>query len=175
MMGVTAENRRKDRGKARVSARGVAREKAGKRRSAVPTLLSLVLLVVVVAVAFFGRTALVSAAPGLARLYAAIGMPVNVLGLDLVDVYPSRDVEGGAPGLVVEGTIVNVASRQVDVPSLRLTLLDAAGERVGGWQAEPSLTRLAPGESQKFRTRLASPPDQARKVSVSFASPGTKG
>lgn len=175
MMGVTAENCREDRGKARVSARGVVREKAGKRRSAVPTLLSLVLLVVVVAVAFFGRTALVSAAPGLARLYAAIGMPVNVLGLDLVDVYPSRDVEGGAPGLVVEGTIVNVASRQVDVPTLRLTLLDAAGERVGGWQAEPSLTRLAPGERQKFRTRLASPPDQARKVSVSFASPGTKG
>ena len=154
---------------------GTAGKAAGQRRSAVPTLLSLVLLVAVVAVAFLGRTALVSAAPGLARLYAAIGLPVNVVGLDLVDVYPSRDVEGGAPGLVVEGTIVNIASGQVDVPSLRLTLLDAAGERVGGWQAEPSLTRLAPGERQKFRTRLASPPDQARKVSVSFASPGTKG
>ncbi len=89
---------------------GTAGKAAGQRRSAVPTLLSLVLLVAVVAVAFLGRTALVSAAPGLARLYAAIGLPVNVVGLDLVDVYPSRDVEGGAPGLVVEGTIVNVAS-----------------------------------------------------------------
>ncbi|MCX5477537.1 DUF3426 domain-containing protein [Kaistia geumhonensis] len=158
-----------------MSARGAAGEKAGQRRSAVPTLLSLALLVIVVAVAVLGRTALVGAAPGLARLYAAVGVPVNVVGLDLVDIYPSRDVEGGAPGLVVEGTIVNVTSRKVDVPSLRLTLLDASGERVGGWQAEPTLTRLAPGESQKFRTRLASPPDQARKVSVSFASPGTKG
>jgi hypothetical protein len=53
--------------------------------------------------------------------------------------------------------------------------MDGAGIQVGGWQAEVNKRRLAPGDSQTFRTRLASPPDSAKKVSVSFVATGVKG
>ena len=138
-------------------------------------LVALVLLVAVAAGAILARRPLVAAVPGLAGLYRTLGLDVNRTGLALVDVHALRDVADGAAGLVIEGSIKNVTGAAVEVPPLRLVLVDGAGERVGGWQAEPAEQRLAAGESQKFRTRLATPPDPARKVVVSFALAGTKG
>ncbi len=139
------------------------------------TLVALALLVAVAAGGILARRSLVEAAPGLASLYAELGLDVNRTGLAFGDVHALRDVADGAAGLVVEGTIRNVSSAAVEVPPLRLVLVDGAGERVGGWQAEPAQPRLLAGETQKFRTRLATPPDPARKVQVSFALAGTKG
>ncbi|HWJ76434.1 MAG TPA: FxLYD domain-containing protein [Kaistia sp.] len=139
------------------------------------TLVALALLVAVAGGAVLCRKPLVAAAPGLAGLYRHAGLDVNRTGLAFDDVHTLRDVADGAAGLVVEGAIRNVTDAAVDVPPLRLVLIDGAGERVGGWQAEPDQRRLDAGASQKFRTRLAAPPDPARKVSVSFALPGTKG
>ncbi|WP_073052991.1 FxLYD domain-containing protein [Kaistia soli] len=139
------------------------------------TLVALALLVAVVGGAVLFRLPIVAAAPGLASLYRHLGLDVNRTGLAFDDVHTLRDVAAGATGLVVEGTIRNVTDGTVEVPPLRLVLIDGAGERVGGWQAEPDKRRLEAGATQKFRTRLATPPDPARKVSVSFALPGTKG
>ncbi len=138
------------------------------------TLVALVLLVAVVAGAVLARKSLVAAAPSLASLYALLGLDVNRTGLDFVDVHALRDVAGGAAGLVIEGNIRNVTDASVEVPPLRLVLVDGSGARVGGWQVEPDRPRLDAGETQKFRTRLAAPPDPARKVQVSFALAGTK-
>lgn len=140
-----------------------------------PAILALALLAAVLVGAVAARRPLVAMAPGLASLYGRLGLDVNRVGLALDDVRTLRDVADGAPGLVVEGTIRNLGSAVAEVPPLRLVLVDGAGVRVGGWQQEPGQPRLQPRETQKFRARLATPPDQARKVSVSFALGGTEG
>lgn len=140
-----------------------------------PALVALALLVGLVAGAVAARKPLVAVAPGLAGLYERIGLDVNRTGLVFVDLHTIRDVVDGAPGLVVEGTIRNATGATVGVPPLALDLIDGAGGRVGGWQAEPGRASLAAGESQPIRTRLAMPPDQARQVSVSFVLPGGRG
>lgn len=151
-------------------------EAAGKRGALdVRTLVALALFLAVVVGVVLCRKPLVAAVPGLASLYEHLGLDVNRTGLAFDDVHTLRDVAAGSAGLVVEGTIRNVTDGAVEVPPLRLVLVDGAGERVGGWQAEPDQRRLEPGATQKFRTRLAAPPDPARKVQVSFALPGTKG
>ncbi len=121
------------------------------------------------------RWSFVEAAPGLTILYAELGRDVNRRGLALDDVRALRDVADGAAGSVVDGSIKTVADQSVDVPRLRPVPVAGSGERAGGWQAEPAQTRLSAGESQKFRTRLATPPDPARKVQVSFALARMKG
>jgi hypothetical protein len=110
------------------------------------------------------RVPIVSAAPGLASLYARLGAPVNVRGLDFRNVATTRDSVAGAPGVAVEGEIVNVARGAADVPPIRLTLENASGKVVATWNAEAERHRLGVGESTRFRTRLAAPPDAGKLV-----------
>lgn len=137
-------------------------------------LLVLGLVVLVVAGAVVFRKPLVGMAPGLASLYARAGLPVNRVGIDFEAVSTGRDVEDGTAGIVVEGTLRNVTSGDVDVPPVRLVLLDAGGKDVKSWSATPEKSRLAGRETLKFRTRIAAPPDSARRVSVSFALAATE-
>lgn len=129
---------------------------------------SLLLLAVLVAAFLLGRVPLVAAAPGLASLYARLGLPVNLRGLDLGNVAMVRDVEGGAPGLVVSGEIVNPGGAPRGLPALRFTLYDGRGREVGGWSTELDHAPLSAGETAPFRSRLANPPEAARQLVLRF-------
>ena len=72
--------------------------------------------------------------------------------------------------LVVEGSIVNVTKRPVEVPRLRLSVLNEARSEVYSWTALPSRSILNPGEGLPFRSRLASPPAETHTVQVRFFS-----
>ena len=129
---------------------------------------SIVLLVALVA-AFLGfRRVLVAAVPGLSGLYARLGLPVNVRGLDFRDVGATRDSVDGASGLVVSGQIVNPGGVSRPLPALRFTLYDGQGREVGGWSANVEHPPLAGGEAAPFRSRLADPPEAARQLQLRF-------
>jgi hypothetical protein len=68
----------------------------------------------------------------------------------------------------VEGNIVSVASKAVEVPRLRFAMRSEAGNEVYAWTAMPSREVLGPGETLPFRSRLASPPGEGRDVMVRF-------
>lgn len=115
-----------------------------------------------------GRTQVVRFAPQTASLYAAIGLAVNLRGLAFESVKTTRETSEGVTVLVVEGTIVNVTSRTVEVPRLRFGVRNGAGLEIYAWTSVPARTILAPGDAVEFRSRLASPPADARDVVVRF-------
>jgi hypothetical protein len=71
---------------------------------------------------------------------------------------------------VVEGNIFNAARKPENVPRLKFVVRNAARQEIYSWTAVPSRTALPPGEAVSFRTRLASPPADARDVLVRFVT-----
>jgi hypothetical protein len=125
-------------------------------------------LVLVIVGLIAGRHSVVRAAPQTASLYAAIGMPVNLRGLSFKDIRTSREVQDGVPVLLVEGKIVAVGEKPVEVPRLRFALLDVKGAEIYAWTTVASRSVLGSGEEIPFRSRLAAPPPEGRDVRVRF-------
>jgi hypothetical protein len=128
----------------------------------------ILLLVGVVAALIAWRGSIVRHAPQMASLYGAIGLPVNLRGLNFTEVKVSRDIHDGVAVLVVEGSIVSAASKPVEVPRLRFAMRNEAGGEIYAWTAMPAREVLEPGETLAFRSRLASPPGEGRDVTVRF-------
>ena len=128
------------------------------------------ILVAVLAGLVAGRAQVVRQAPQSAALYNAVGLPVNLRGLDFKDVRISGETEDDVPVLVVQGTIVNSVKRPVEVPRMRFALLNPSGLETYAWTAMPARTVLGEGETLAFRSRLASPPPDIRDVQVRFSN-----
>lgn len=114
------------------------------------------------------REAVVRALPQTAKLYALIGRPVNLRGLEINAVASRILDEGDVPLLVVDGEIRNVTDRAVTVPSLRFGLDGERDREIYAWTVPADRPTLEPGESIVFRRRLASPPQEAKTVRVRF-------
>jgi predicted Zn finger-like uncharacterized protein len=127
-----------------------------------------VTLAACVAALIIARTTVVQIFPQTASLFAAMHLPVNLRGLDFTDVKSSEEFDQGVPVLVVDGKIVNLTNRIMDVPRLRIAVRNAAGHEVYAWTAVAQSPILGPRDSLPFRTRLASPPSDARDVVVRF-------
>lgn len=116
------------------------------------------------------REAIVTQFPQLAAPYAAIGLPVNVVGLQFADVRTLESLQDGTQVLVVDGSVQNVASRAVGVPPVVVTLSDRKGISLYAWSVTPKVSVLAPGEAVAFETRLSTPPADATSVTLSFGA-----
>ena len=117
------------------------------------------------------REQVVRLLPQTARLYAAAGLKVNLRGIEIRNVQSRVVSEGEDSVLVVDGELVNIAGRRVDVPRLHFALLGPEGRQVFVWSAQADRPALQPGETLPFRRRLAAPPADAREVSVRFLTP----
>src|SRR5690606_33587012 len=118
--------------------------------------------------ALAARATIVGMAPALGGLYAAIGFPVNLRGLELRDVKTTREMQDGIPVLVIEGEVVNVAKHPVEIPRLRLAVLGGEGQELYSWTTLLQRSILSGDEKVAFKSRLASPPPEGRKVLVRF-------
>jgi len=128
--------------------------------------LVLVLSLSVIALAVLLRTPMVAAFPSLASLYQMVGMPVNLRGLDFANLQMLREVDNGQPVLVVEGELFNPGTLERVVPAIRFSLRGDDAQEIYAWSIEPKTTMLTPGATMRFRSRLASPPDQAADIQV---------
>jgi predicted Zn finger-like uncharacterized protein len=142
------------------------------KRSLLRRLVSLPMAIVVMGAILLAalnwRAAVVRHFPQTASLYAAIGLPVNLRGLFFEDVKSRSELHDGVMVLIVEGTIVNLTTRTLDVPRLRLSLRNGVGHEVYAWTALPSKSTVGSGNGLPFRARLASPPPDGRDVIVRF-------
>jgi predicted Zn finger-like uncharacterized protein len=134
--------------------------------ASVPVLIAALLLIL--ATVLQTRVAMVRNFPQTASLFAAIGLPVNLRGLIFENVKSSGEFVDGVTVMVVQGTIVNLTGKTLEVPRLRFALRSASGHEVYAWTALPTRTMLSPGEELPFRSRLASPPPDGRDVIVRF-------
>ncbi len=153
-----------------VAARRAARmRRTRKRRIGMPSAMFVIFALVVVHLALIAfRADVVRAVPQTASLFAAVGLPVNLRGLDFFDLKTIREVHDGVSVLAVEGAIINSAKKTADIPRLRFSVRNEAGQEIYSWTALPTKTSLAAGETLPFRSRLASPPPEGREVVVRF-------
>jgi hypothetical protein len=108
--------------------------------------------------AVLARPAIVGLWPETALLYAAAGAPVNLRGLALHGVRSEVQSLDQETVLVVEGEIENPTGGELEVPALLLVVQGAGEEALYTWTNEPPRRTLGPGETARFRARLASPP-----------------
>jgi predicted Zn finger-like uncharacterized protein len=127
---------------------------------------SVLVVAIVGAVAF--RTEIVRQFPDLAGAYEALGLGVNIVGLEFRDVTTLVTLRGGQNVMRVDGRIYSVAVRDVVVPPIVVTLLDDAGARLYEWSVLPQARDLEPGEVVDFSTQLTSPPQGAARVRLTF-------
>lgn len=127
-------------------------------------------VLVVLGVGFFMRESVVRTFPDFAQLYAGVGLAVNLRGLEFEDVRTYREVDGATPVLVVDGLVRTVdQANERKVPQLRFSLISSNGREVYAWTMDPARSSLKPGETFRFKSRLAAPPEAAVDLMVRFA------
>jgi hypothetical protein len=116
------------------------------------------------------RDKIVDVAPPAAKAFAAIGLPVNLAGLELREVRSHIEMDGARKVLAVEGEIANTRRESRSVPPVALTVRGEDGQAKYAWTTRAAKSRLEPGETIAFRARLASPPESGADVLVRFSS-----
>ena len=116
------------------------------------------------------REKIVDVAPPAARVFAAIGLPVNLAGLELREVHSHIEMDGARKVLAVEGEIANMRRESRPVPPVALIVRGEDGQAKYAWTTRAAKSRLEPGETIAFRARLASPPESGADVLVRFSS-----
>jgi predicted Zn finger-like uncharacterized protein len=120
--------------------------------------------------AYAFREPIVRLAPQSAALYAAVGLPVNLRGIEIRGVKSRMIDDGGVNVLVIEGELASVAKERQVVPRLRFAVIGEKGQEIYVWSAQADKAQLQPGEAMPFRRRLAAPPVDGKDVSVRFLS-----
>ncbi len=115
------------------------------------------------------RQLVVRQIPQTETLFKLVGLPVNLRALSFKDVKTRLFEDNGQLVLAVEGIITNLQTIPNHVPPLRVALKGSDGREIYWWIAQPALTKLDAGATLLFRTRLASPPSNAKIILVNFA------
>ncbi|CAN5316674.1 zinc-ribbon domain-containing protein [soil metagenome] len=114
------------------------------------------------------RADVVRLMPQTATFFKMAGMGVNLRGLAFEDLKISTEMVNNKPVLLIEGAIVDVTRKPVEIPRLRFIVRDAKGADIYAWNAVLEQPALNPGEKAWFKTRLASPPSEGREIAVRF-------
>ncbi len=114
------------------------------------------------------RADVVRAMPQTAAFFKMIGMGVNLRGLAFEDLRISTEIVNNKPVLLIEGALIDVARKSVEIPRLRFIVRDAKGADIYAWNAVLEQPVLNPGDKAWFKTRLASPPAEGREIAVRF-------
>ncbi|WP_417667781.1 zinc-ribbon domain-containing protein [Roseibium sp.] len=118
------------------------------------------------------RDGIVRQAPDLASLFEAVGLDVNLRGLEFRDLRTFREIEAGKPVLVVEGSIRNINPENTPVPAVRLSIRGGDLQEIYAWTVEPRTKVLKGLDETRFRTMLTEPPSDASDIQVRFIDRG---
>lgn len=152
----------------RAEIRRAASMRRGKALSTVGWVLLILFVAGTLGAGYAYRMEIAALWPATTKVYAAVGTPVNLRGLELRNVSYERQTEAGLPVLAVKGDVVNVSGERVVLPRLRVGLLDESQKELYHWTFSLPETELPVGEASSFVTRLSSPPPEARDIEVRF-------
>lgn len=113
--------------------------------------------------------------PNSAGAFTALGLDVNVYGLEIMDLQVSREFDGATPVVVVSGEVRNIGRDDKTAPPLRLTLRDEHSNPVFEIVQAMTYSQVAAGTAIPFSIRLENPPTNAVDLEASFAAPGEGG
>ncbi len=134
-------------------------------------LIAAAVLVLIIAVLWYGRDFIVDRVPALQGVYALFGEAgVGALGTDLEirRVTSNRRDDNGRATLIIDGEVANVSSGSRRVPPVRITLEDSTRHPIKSWTVLATNDPLAPGETVAFHSSIADPGVAALGAAVSF-------
>jgi len=108
--------------------------------------------------------------PRSASAFAALGLDVNVYGLEFYDLSVQRAFDGPTPILLVSGEVRNIGRDDKALPPVRISLRDAQSQEVFEAVRTISQTHLPAGQATPFQIRLDNPPANAIDLEATFAS-----
>jgi predicted Zn finger-like uncharacterized protein len=114
------------------------------------------------------RTQVAGVVPGAADVFAAVGLPVNEMGLVLEGVASKPTFQAGRPVLSISGAVRNTKEEAAAVPPIRFALVDPKGVEVASLTAEPSGESLPGGGVRYFTVALPDPPAGASELVAAF-------
>jgi predicted Zn finger-like uncharacterized protein len=108
--------------------------------------------------------------PRSASAFAALGLDVNVYGLEFFDINVERAFDGPTPVLLVSGEVRNIGRDDKLVPPVRLSLRDNRSQEI--FQVVNAVTDapIEAGASLPFQIRVENPPVDAVDLEATFAS-----
>jgi hypothetical protein len=104
--------------------------------------------------------------PRTAGVYAAVGLPVNLVGLVIENQRAQPQLKDGHAALAVSGALRNIRDRPVVAPPLRISLLNAAGRVLAVRISDPGGARIPPGEARRFVIDMLDPPASVTDVEI---------
>jgi predicted Zn finger-like uncharacterized protein len=107
--------------------------------------------------------------PKSASAFAAVGLPVNTVGLEIDNQVAQMGFNAeGEPVALVTGRLRNVRKRGVVAPPLRVDLLDAKEGVVATRIVRPLNAEIPAGEARTFTLSLENPPESTHNVDIGF-------
>jgi predicted Zn finger-like uncharacterized protein len=134
-------------------------------------LAAFVLLVSILVLGFSLRTDLVRWYPSLAGFYSAIGVPVNIIGLEFENEKTLMSYRNGKQVMLITGRVRSISDFTVKVPPVLVSLVDASGAAVYEWSVTLKASEMDPGDILDFSTEVSAPPPGAVTVRLSFTNP----
>ena len=110
--------------------------------------------------------------PRSASAVAALGLDVNVYGLEFYDLAVERDYSGATPVLVVSGEVRNIGRDDKLVPPVRVSLRDTNSHEILDLVNAITDQPIAAGAAVPFQIRVENPPAEAVDLEATFASFG---
>ncbi len=123
--------------------------------------------VAILGAAWLFRVDVVEVFPRAAAAYAAVGAPVNPVGLDF-EALSARPSLRDPSKVLVSGALRNVRDREVTAPPVRVALLDSHGAEIGHAIVRIDAAPVLPGGVQGFAVLIADPAAKAANVGVDF-------
>lgn len=157
-----------DKDKMKLVNRYEIREKKRNRRNNLLRPLALVASLLVIAGIINMREPLVRMAPDLAGFFKVAGFDVNLRGFEIRNIRSERVIENTGPVLIITGEIANVRNEIAPTPKLRFGLKTNTDEEIYAWDHELSVPTVVPGGTTRFQSRLPSPPQLGRNITVQF-------
>jgi predicted Zn finger-like uncharacterized protein len=129
-----------------------------------------VLFGLVAAVGYLGRERIVEEWPAARDIYALVGLETAGLGegLELSNINFVRQTVDNQDILTVEGDILNTTQDVVGVPNLIATLRNEKNQWLFDWVFRIDRAALQPGESAHFATTTKNPPEESKRITITF-------
>ncbi|MFN4276671.1 MAG: zinc-ribbon domain-containing protein [Ferrovibrio sp.] len=166
-----------NRRRARLAEAGMQRPPSKPRKQRSWAWLGWLLLLALLGGAGYGgytkRAELIAFYPPLAKLYEAVGLPVETaewLGLELHNLKSATILDGGQTRIAVSGEVVNVGGVERPLPALRVAMRGAGGQELASYTLQLEQGSIAADEKLSFDVKLPAPRDEVTDLEVAFAS-----
>jgi len=109
--------------------------------------------------------------PKTASAFAAVGLDVNIYGLEFVDLQVEHIYDGPEPVLVVRGAVANMGLGDRPTPVLRFGLRDGHAKEIQHVIARMTSPSILAGGAAPFEIRIENASAEAADLEATFASP----